>query len=136
MGCEQKYKAPLPLSSSVEGESDREKGMGFFKLVRVLILISLVGLPDSAFAQLRKIKVCTPGAGTGSMHIYAAKDRGYFAQEGLDVEVLVTRGQICTMALINGQMELTTNPNVFDAIVAGKFRSALNGVDLRETISW
>ena len=110
--------------------------MGFFKLVRVLILISLVGLPDSAFAQLRKIKVCTPGAGTGSMHIYAAKDRGYFAQEGLDVEVLVTRGQICTMALINGQMELTTNPNVFDAIVAGKFRSALNGVDLRETISW
>jgi len=62
MGCEQKYKAPLPLSSSVEGESDREKGMGFFKLVRVLILISLVGLPDSAFAQLRKIKVCTPGA--------------------------------------------------------------------------
>jgi NitT/TauT family transport system substrate-binding protein len=56
------------------------------------------------------------------MHIYAAKDRGYFAQEGLDVEVLVTRGQICTMALINGQMELTTNPNVFDAIVAGKFK--------------
>ena len=44
------------------------------------------------------------------MHIYTAKDRGYFAQEGLDVEVLVTRGQICTMALINGQMELTTNP--------------------------
>jgi ABC-type nitrate/sulfonate/bicarbonate transport system substrate-binding protein len=26
------------------------------------------------------------------------------------------------MALINGQMELTTNPNVFDAMVAGKFR--------------
>ena len=56
------------------------------------------------------------------MHIYTAKDRGYFAQEGLDVEVLVTRGQICTMALINGQMELTTNPNVFDAMVAGKFK--------------
>jgi len=56
------------------------------------------------------------------MHIHAAKERGYFAQEGLDVDVLVTRGQICTMALINGQMELTTNPNVFDAMVAGKFR--------------
>jgi len=56
------------------------------------------------------------------MHIYTAKERGYFAEENLDVDVLVTRGQICTMALINGQMELTTNPNVFDAMVAGKFR--------------
>ena len=26
------------------------------------------------------------------------------------------------MALINGQMEVTTNPNVFDAMVAGKFK--------------
>jgi ABC-type nitrate/sulfonate/bicarbonate transport system substrate-binding protein len=56
------------------------------------------------------------------MHIHTAKERGYFSQEGLDVDVLVTRGQICTMALINGQMELTTNPNVFDAMVAGKFK--------------
>jgi len=102
----------------------------------VISVIVLLLLSSSASAQLKKLKVCTPGAGTGSIHIYAAKDRGYFAQEGLDVEVLVTRGQICTMALINGQIELTTNPNVFDAIVAGKFRSALNGVDLRETISW
>src|SRR4029434_3318502 len=73
-------------------------------------------------ARGRKGRVCTPGAGTGSMHIYTAKERGYFSQENLDVDVLVTRGQICTMALINGQMELTTNPNVFDAMVAGKFQ--------------
>jgi ABC-type nitrate/sulfonate/bicarbonate transport system substrate-binding protein len=85
-------------------------------------LIGLLFFGFDANAQLRKVKVCTPGAGTGSMHIYTAKDRGYFSQEGLDVDVLVTRGQICTMALINGQMELTTNPNVFDAMVAGKFR--------------
>jgi ABC-type nitrate/sulfonate/bicarbonate transport system substrate-binding protein len=56
------------------------------------------------------------------MHAYVAKDRGYFAQEGLDLDVLVTRGQICTMALLNGQMELSSNPNVFDAIVGGKFK--------------
>ena len=90
-------------------------------LVRLVVLM-LLCLQHVAHAQVRKVKVCTPGAGTGSMHIYAAKDRGYFAQEGLDVDVLVTRGQICTMALINGQMEVTTNPNVFDAMVAGKFK--------------
>jgi ABC-type nitrate/sulfonate/bicarbonate transport system substrate-binding protein len=85
-------------------------------------IIALLLFCSDANAQLRKVRVCTPGAGTGSMHIHTAKERGYFAQESLDVDVLVTRGQICTMALINGQMELTTNPNVFDAMVAGKFR--------------
>jgi len=47
------------------------------------------------------------------MHAYIAKERGYFAQEGLGFDVLVTRGQICTMALLNGQMELSSNPNVY-----------------------
>jgi NitT/TauT family transport system substrate-binding protein len=56
------------------------------------------------------------------MHAYIAKERGYFAQEGLDLDVLVARGQICTMALLNGQMELSSNPNMFDAMVAGKFK--------------
>jgi NitT/TauT family transport system substrate-binding protein len=110
----------------VEGEeSDRKKTKISVKIklgFLALILIPFFGLAEEAFAQLKKIKVCTPGAGTGSMHIHTAKDRGYFAQEGLDVDVLVTRGQICTMALINGQMEVTTNPNVFDAMVAGKFK--------------
>jgi NitT/TauT family transport system substrate-binding protein len=92
------------------------------RLTAPILLLSLFGLAFESVAQGRKIRVCTPGAGTGSMHIHTAKERGYFAQESLDVDVLVTRGQICTMALINGQMELTTNPNVFDAMVAGKFR--------------
>jgi len=90
--------------------------------IATIFLSGLLFLATDAGAQLRKVRVCTPGAGTGSMHIHTAKERGYFAQEGLDVDVLVTRGQICTMALINGQMELTTNPNVFDAMVAGKFQ--------------
>ena len=94
----------------------------FYRWSVPLLALMLLCLQNEALAQVRKIKVCTPGAGTGSMHIYAAKDLGYFTQEGLDVDVLVTRGQICTMALINGQMEVTTNPNVFDAIVAGKFK--------------
>jgi NitT/TauT family transport system substrate-binding protein len=92
------------------------------RLTAPILLLSIFCLAFESGAQGRKVRVCTPGAGTGSMHIHTAKDRGYFLQESLDVDVLVTRGQICTMALINGQMELTTNPNVFDAMVDGKFQ--------------
>ena len=86
------------------------------------ILIALLCFGNDAGAQNRKVRICVPGVGSGFMHAYLAKERGYFRQEGLDVDILVARGQICTMALISGQMELTTNPNVFDAMVAGKFR--------------
>ena len=114
--------SPPPLSSPVEGEDRRKRVVTVRGAIVTITLIALMLLCSDGIAQLRKVKVCTPGAGTGSMHIHTAKDRGYFSQEGLDVDVLVTRGQICTMALINGQMEITTNPNVFDAMVAGKFR--------------
>jgi ABC-type nitrate/sulfonate/bicarbonate transport system substrate-binding protein len=92
------------------------------RIVALIVALTLHCLVGELSGQVRKVSVCTPGAGTGSMHIHTAKARGYFAQEKLDVDILVTRGQICTMALINGQMEITTNPNVFDAMVAGKFR--------------
>jgi NitT/TauT family transport system substrate-binding protein len=86
-----------------------------------VILLFPVLAPDAA-AQLRKVRLCAPGVGSGIMHTYVGKDRGYFAQEGMDLDVLVARGQICTMALLNGQMELSSNPNIFDAMVAGKFK--------------
>jgi ABC-type nitrate/sulfonate/bicarbonate transport system substrate-binding protein len=109
-------------TQSLEGEDGKNRKAPHGNLIAASFLIGLLLFADDGSAQLKKVKVCTPGAGTGSMHIHTAKQRGYFAQESLEVDVLVTRGQICTMALINGQMELTTNPNVFDAMVAGKFQ--------------
>jgi NitT/TauT family transport system substrate-binding protein len=122
-GCLHASESPPPLSSPVEGEEiDWEKGQLSVKLFQALILLLLLSLADNAFAQLKKIRLCAPGVGSGIMHSYIAKERGYFAQEGLDLDVLVARGQICTMALLNGQMELSSNPNIFDAMVAGRFK--------------
>jgi NitT/TauT family transport system substrate-binding protein len=103
-------------------DSKREEMKSVGILMGPFILIVLFCFGSDAEAQNRKVRICVPGVGSGFMHAYLAKERGYFRQEGLDVDILVARGQICTMALISGQMELTTNPNVFDAMVAGKFR--------------
>jgi hypothetical protein len=88
------------------------------RLVALILLLSLFCFLRAG-AQGRKVRVCTPAR--AREHTSIPRRAGTF-QENLDVDVLVTRGQICTMALINGQMELTTNPNVFDAMVAGKFQ--------------
>ena len=91
-------------------------------VVTFFVVALLFVFPSDVAAQLRKVRLCAPGVGSGIMHAYVARERGYFAQEGLDLDVLVARGQICTMALLNGQMELSSNPNMFDAMVGGKFK--------------
>jgi ABC-type nitrate/sulfonate/bicarbonate transport system substrate-binding protein len=124
-GCESDCESP-PLFSPIKGEEATEKTYRLIALRSSVVSLLLIGfffLFDSdASAQLRKVRLCAPGVGSGIMHAYVAKERGYFAQEGLDLDVLVARGQICTMALLNGQMELSSNPNMFDAMVAGRFK--------------
>jgi len=121
-GCERKCESPLPLSSPVEGEDGKSRNAPDSRLVAAVFFIGLLLFVTDASAQLKKVRLCAPGLGSGIMHAYIAKERGYFAQEGLDLDVLVARGQICTMALLNGQMELSSNPNIFDAMVAGRFK--------------
>src|SRR5215470_3887321 len=127
-GCKRDYQAPLPLSSPVQGEDTKSRSsLHRLRTHRLhstifLSLLFFLAISTHASAQLKKIRLCAPGLGSGIMHAYIAKERGYFGQEGLDFDVLVTRGQICTMALLNGQMELSSNPNVFDAMVARRFK--------------
>jgi len=125
-GCKKDCATPPPLCSPVEGE-EIQRRTKTDQTIRdsaliFLFLILLSSLAGKANAQLRKVRLCAPGVGSGIMHTYVAKERGYFAQEGLDLDVLVARGQVCTMALLNGQMELSSNPNIFDAMVAGRFK--------------
>src|SRR5215510_4245732 len=105
-----------------KGEDGKNRNATDGSLIAAIFLTGLLLFSTHASAQLKKIRLCAPGLGSGIMHAYIAKERGYFAQEGLDFDVLVTRGQMCTMALLNGQMELSSNPNVFDAMVAGRFK--------------
>src|SRR5215831_14217546 len=109
-------------TQSLQGEERDVQKVPHSSLIAAVCLIGLLLLATDARAQLKKIRLCAPGLGSGIMPAYIAKERGYFAQEGLDFDVLVTRGQICTMALLNRQMELSSNPNVFDAMVAGRFK--------------
>jgi len=124
-GCKKDCASPLPVSSPKGDEIQRrtktDQTIRDSALI-FLFLILLSSLAGKANAQLRKVRLCAPGVGSGIMHTYVAKERGYFAQEGLDLDVLVARGQVCTMALLNGQMELSSNPNIFDAMVAGRFK--------------
>ena len=88
-----------------------------------MLLIELLFFHAPAMAQMRTIRVCTPGASPSFTYLYIARDRGYFAQEGMHGEVLAARGQLCVTALMTDQINFTVNPNAFDLMVEGKLNA-------------
>lgn len=95
---------------------------------RILLLLSGVlvlalSIPgEEAGAQTRNQRVCLPGNTPAFLYLYIAKERGYFAEEKMAVEILAARGQLCVTALMAGQVDFTTNPNAFDLMITGKLQ--------------
>ena len=74
--------------------------MAILRLVIVFLLLC-----STAYAQdLRKIYVAIPAV-TPSVSTFAiSKDRGYYREEGLDVELVVMPSAVGTQALIGGNV--------------------------------
>jgi NitT/TauT family transport system substrate-binding protein len=62
------------------------------------------------------------------MPFLIAKENRYFEMEGLNVNVLVARGNLCTMALIANSITFTASPSTFDSLVAGDLRGKVTYV--------
>ena len=92
-------------------------------LIRFITIFAVVACCHGwAAAQMRNVRVCTPGSSPSFTYLNVAQDRGYFAQEKLQVEILAARGQLCITALISDQISFTTNPTAFDLMVEGRLK--------------
>ena len=79
-GCERNFRSPLPLSSPVRGEEIRNRTsvnrIRTHRRTNSIILFFVIGLlfvSTHVSAQLKKIRLCAPGLGSGIMHAYVAK---------------------------------------------------------------
>src|SRR4029434_4730576 len=77
--CERKCQTHLPLSSPVKGEDGKSRNAPDSSLIAAVFFIGLLLFVTDASAQLKKTRLCAPGLGSGIMHAYIAKERGYFA---------------------------------------------------------
>lgn len=93
-------------------------------LLVIFIFLSVVLSSPAGHAQtLRKVKLTMPVVALSMTPVYLAQAKGYFAQEGLEVERIVTRGGGPDIqALIAGEVEFTFTPgdNVILAFQEGK----------------
>jgi NitT/TauT family transport system substrate-binding protein len=73
-----------------------------------------------ALAAAQKITISVPGVEGVGGAFYVAQDKGYFAAEGLDVELLVAGGGIATPALISGSIDgSASSASALTAILRG-----------------
>ena len=75
-------------------------------------------------AQTKKVRVAVPGYTIAVLSFLAAKMNGYYAGEGLDVELIAMRAPTANLALIGGNVE-------FSAVPLAGLTTALRGAPLK-----
>ncbi len=74
----------------------------FVALMVAVFVVSLI--PQDLSAQLKKIRLSVPSIGTNSMLFGLTAERGFFKEEGLEVEQINMRGSLGVKALLGGDV--------------------------------
>jgi ABC-type nitrate/sulfonate/bicarbonate transport system substrate-binding protein len=92
-----------------------------FAVITAAILVLLTGI---SVAGARTVRVGIPGHNITQAAFYVARERGWYAEEGLDVQLIMMAAPVSNLALIAGNVDFTSVPTA--AITA-----ALRGAPLR-----
>jgi NitT/TauT family transport system substrate-binding protein len=71
-----------------------------------------------------RFNISIPGPTLSYVPLYYAQEKGFFAQEGLDLQVLVVRGVIGVSSLMSGEIDVTCH-------AGSGFSAALRGVPIK-----
>jgi ABC-type nitrate/sulfonate/bicarbonate transport system substrate-binding protein len=78
-------------------------------------------------ASADTVKITIPNYGANFAPVMIAEDKGYFKDEGLDVQVVVSGGGTATAALISGDIQYSSSP-------ASAMSAILKGAPLKVTL--
>ncbi len=73
----------------------------------VIMLLALVGLSGTVSAQQQKVRISISSRSNTSVPYYVAASRGFFRDEGMDVEIIQANPRLGVMALMNGDVSFT-----------------------------
>ena len=91
-------------------------------LAHVLWVVILLSAGPGIAAE--RFNISIPGPTLSYVPLYYAQEKGFFAQEGLDLQVLVVRGVIGVSSLMSGEIDVTCH-------AGSGFSAALRGVPIK-----
>jgi ABC-type nitrate/sulfonate/bicarbonate transport system substrate-binding protein len=90
-------------------------------VVGIFILLPLVLAYSPALAQLKKIRFSTTSIAVTELQFRIAQLKGFYREEGLDLETLLIRGSVGMQALIGGSVDYASAAG---SIIAAAVRGA------------
>jgi ABC-type nitrate/sulfonate/bicarbonate transport system substrate-binding protein len=86
---------------------------GEFVFVLLFALSYLFGATQSADAQsLKKIRIASKGGGETLLPYLIPQRLGFYKEEGLDVDVIVTRGTVTTQVVVSGAVDYSNGGSI------------------------
>ena len=95
-----------------------------FRLAILFILAGVLWLTYIADAAESKVRVAIPSESMAQIAFYVGIEKGYYKQEGMDVELILMRAPVANLSLIGGNVNFSTVP-------AAALNAALRGAPLR-----
>ena len=101
--------------------------------IRVVWLSALSGIllisATHAIAQTdsKKVRVSIPGQTSRTSLFYAAKDKGYYREEGIDVEFILMPANLASTAVLTGDID-------YNGAVTGVIAAAVKGQPIKAVI--
>ena len=74
-----------------------------FTLLSVMLLLTVLVSP--ARGETRKIRVGIPAVGTSNLAFATSQQKGYYREEGLQVELILLSPQMATQAVISRDLD-------------------------------
>jgi NitT/TauT family transport system substrate-binding protein len=99
--------------------------------IRMLSIALIASLAQAAPAAAEKVRVTYPNLNGAYIFLFTAIDKGYYAQEGIEIELLESGGGTATPALVSGDIQFSTSgSSAISAIMKGaKLKVLLVGQD-------
>jgi ABC-type nitrate/sulfonate/bicarbonate transport system substrate-binding protein len=96
---------------------DYAQGMLFQRgevlFVLLFALFCLFGITQSADAQsFKKIRIASKGGGETMLPYLIPQRLGFYKEEGLDVDVIVTRGTVTTQVVVSGAVDYSNGGSI------------------------
>jgi ABC-type nitrate/sulfonate/bicarbonate transport system substrate-binding protein len=95
----------------------------------IVLVVLLISCPQTSYAQperkaLERVRLTVPAKSLTFVPYYFGKAQGFFAREGIDLEIIVMRPPLGVTALVAGELE-------YSAAGGLSVRAALKGASLR-----
>jgi ABC-type nitrate/sulfonate/bicarbonate transport system substrate-binding protein len=129
------YKDERTMIGKMLAKLDRAKARVAF----ILSLVTSLLLTPFAWAQTSREKIVfsIPSRSIAAIDLYVANERGFFRDEGLDVDIVQIRGNVAVAAALSGQVQATNGiGTVIRALERSDIPLKVLTVSLRRNLFW